>query len=33
MTLLTVFDTHKEFTGQNFLKLGRLSIQLGTLKQ
>ena len=27
------FGTHKEFTWQNFWKLGRLSIQLGTLKQ
>ena len=31
--LLTVLGTHKEFTRQNFWKLGRLSIQLGTLKQ
>ena len=27
------FGTHKEFTWQNFWKLGILSIQLGTLKQ
>ena len=27
------FGTHKEFTWQSFWKLGRLSIQLGTLKQ